>query len=67
MTPLARRHYTVNGGQHVISHAAAALFIQPPMFATPVAVQITVWTRCLNGAKGEIVFDVLTGRGATLP
>src|SRR5665213_219065 len=37
----------------VISHPAAALYIQEPMLATTVAVQMTVKTRLRNGLHGE--------------
>ena len=39
----------------VINHAAAALYIQPPIFATTVAVQMTVYVRLRNGRQAEAV------------
>src|SRR5947209_3243745 len=41
----------------VISQPAAALYIQEPMFATTVAVQMTVKTRLRNGLHGEGATD----------
>ena len=37
----------------VISHPAAALYIQPPIFATTVAIQSAVKTECRNGLHGD--------------
>jgi hypothetical protein len=46
---------TMNGSglRSVISQPDAALYIQPPMFETTVAVQITAKTECRNGLQGE--------------
>jgi hypothetical protein len=36
-----------------MSHAAAALYIHPPIFETTVAVQMTAYVRCRNGRSAE--------------
>src|SRR5436305_9589370 len=50
----------------VISQPAAALYIQEPMFATTVAVQMTVKTRLRNGLHGEGATDFGLACGADL-
>jgi len=42
-----------SGLRLVINQPDAALYIQPPIFETTVAVQITVKTECRNGLQGE--------------
>ena len=58
---------TVNGSglRLVISQPAAALYIQPPIFDTIVAIHSAVKLACRNGPRREIAGGAEAARGPT--